>query len=63
MTSTALRTGIPLPQVTPCPLADRFVKRRYFFEVLPREVTDELDEDDGIPRRVTEELLEDEQYM
>ena len=25
MISTALRTGIPLPQVTPCPLLDRFV--------------------------------------
>jgi hypothetical protein len=43
-------------------LADRFLKRRHNFEVLPRDIADEL-ENDGIPRRVTEELLEDEQYM
>lgn len=59
MISTALRTGAPLPQVTPCPLLDRFVA------TLPGlHITRRGDEEDfGLPRTITIETLENEQYL
>jgi hypothetical protein len=51
MISVALRTGVPLPQITPCPLLDRFV-----------EHSDSSD-DYGLPQSLTIETLEDEQYL
>lgn len=59
MISTALRTGAPLPQVTPCPLTDRFLSAMPGFHIQHRD--DE--EDFGLPRKVTAETLEDEQYL
>ena len=70
MISTSLRTGSPLPQVTPCPLLDRFVAsaHRHGLYVLrpPDSGTGTLYEDEdsfGLPRKLTTETLEDEQYM
>ncbi|KAH8105763.1 hypothetical protein DFH11DRAFT_1278514 [Phellopilus nigrolimitatus] len=59
MISTALRTGAPLPQVTPCPLLDRFVAHSHGLNVLRKEE----DGDYGLPRTLTIETLEDEQYL
>jgi len=58
MLSTALRTGHPLPQITPCPLLDRFMEHRHGLNV-------PLDEDEeyGLPRVVTMDMLEDMQYL
>ncbi|KAH8111149.1 hypothetical protein DFH11DRAFT_1880050 [Phellopilus nigrolimitatus] len=59
MISTALRTGTPLPQVTPCPLLDRFVAHSNGLNVLRKEE----EGDYGLPRTLTIETLEDEQYL
>ncbi|KAL5518361.1 hypothetical protein ACEPAH_43 [Sanghuangporus vaninii] len=51
MISTALRTGTPLPQVTPCPLLDRFVASRMGLDFLKGEdgaSPDSNDEGDDI---------------
>ena len=58
MISTALRTGSPLPQVTPCPLLDRFVATLPGFNITRKD-----EEDFGLPRTITVETLEDEQYL
>ncbi|KAJ7581095.1 hypothetical protein C8J56DRAFT_256925 [Mycena floridula] len=59
MISTALRTGTPLPQITPCPLLDRYMLRYHGLNVVHKE-----DEDDfGLPRSLTIETLENEQYL
>jgi len=57
--STALRSGTPIPQITPCPLLDRFLRFTYGFNVVPGEEGDEY----GLPETATVDLLEDEQYM
>ena len=54
--STALRSGTPIPQITPCPLLDRFLRYNHGLDVV-REAEDEL----VLPNN--DELLEDEQYM
>ncbi|KAH8111150.1 hypothetical protein DFH11DRAFT_644694 [Phellopilus nigrolimitatus] len=59
MISTSLRTGTPLPQVTPCPLLDRFVVHSHGLNVLRKEE----DGDYGLPRKLTIETLEDKQYL
>lgn len=59
MISTALRTGSPLPQITPCPLLDRFMLHRQGLNVLRHEA----EEDYGLPRTLTIETLENEQYL
>jgi len=59
MVSTALRTATPLPQVTPCPLLDRFVAHQHGLKVLRGE----LEEEYGLPRTLTVETLENEQYL
>ncbi|KAH8105047.1 hypothetical protein DFH11DRAFT_1864282 [Phellopilus nigrolimitatus] len=51
MISIALRTGTPLPQITPCPLLDRFVAHH------------DGQEDFGLPRALTIDTLENEQYL
>ena len=75
MISVALRTGAPLPQVTPCPLLDRFVAHQHP-QLQPTEASfygseyplshpgnpgrpDEY----GLPRSLTIDILEDEQYL
>jgi hypothetical protein len=57
--STALRTGTPLPQITPCPLLDRFMLRRYGLNVVHQESEDDY----GLPRNLTMDTLKNEQYM
>ncbi|KAF8510808.1 hypothetical protein BU17DRAFT_55138 [Hysterangium stoloniferum] len=61
MISTALRTGMALPQITPAPLLERFWRDQHGFNILRQN---ELETDDyGLPRKVTFETLKDEQYM
>ncbi|TRM68618.1 hypothetical protein BD626DRAFT_119094 [Schizophyllum amplum] len=57
--STALRTGTPLPQITPCPLLDRFMLHFHGLNVIHKE----SEEDYGLPRTLTLETLENEQYL
>ncbi|KZS91708.1 hypothetical protein SISNIDRAFT_442962 [Sistotremastrum niveocremeum HHB9708] len=59
MISTALRTGTPLPQITPCPLLDRFLLYHHGLNVIRKE----NDDDYGLPRTLTLSTLENEQYM
>ncbi|KAI0318290.1 hypothetical protein OF83DRAFT_1057097 [Amylostereum chailletii] len=57
--STALRTGTPLPQITPAPLFERFLMHHHGLNV----VRHEADDDYGLPRTMTMDTLENEQYM
>ncbi|KAF9237247.1 hypothetical protein BU15DRAFT_88826 [Melanogaster broomeanus] len=57
--SSSLRTGNPLPQVTPCPLLDRFMARRHGLNV----IHEESDDDFGLPKVLTMEMLESLQYL
>ncbi|KAI0070007.1 hypothetical protein K474DRAFT_1609486 [Panus rudis PR-1116 ss-1] len=57
--STALRTGNPLPQITPCPLLDRFMAYTHGLNVIRHEA----DDDYGLPRTMTIDTLENEQYL
>jgi hypothetical protein len=57
--SYALRTGSPLPQITPCPLLDRFMLRHHGLNVVHEESEDNY----GLPRMVTVETLENLQYL
>ena len=59
MIYTALRTGNPLPQITPCPLLDRFMLRYHGLNIVHREA----EEDYGLPRSLTLETLRNEQYL
>ncbi|KII83920.1 hypothetical protein PLICRDRAFT_179954 [Plicaturopsis crispa FD-325 SS-3] len=59
MISTSLRTGTPLPQITPCPLVDRFMIRHQGLDVIEQESEDDY----GLPRTMTMSTLENEQYM
>lgn len=59
MVSYALRTGTPLPQITPGPLLDRFLQFQHGFNVLKQEA----DDDYGLPRIVTLDTLANEQYL
>ncbi|TFK66336.1 hypothetical protein BDN72DRAFT_880366 [Pluteus cervinus] len=59
MVSSALQTGTPLPQITPCPLLDRFMLRFHGLNVIHKE----SDEDYGLPRTLTVETLKNEQYL
>ncbi|KAH9933951.1 uncharacterized protein BXZ73DRAFT_45967 [Epithele typhae] len=59
MISTALRTGNPLPQITPCPLLDRYMLHAHGLNVIGHEA----DDDYGLPRTMTIETLENEQYL
>jgi hypothetical protein len=57
--STALKTGYPLPQITPAPLLDRFLAINHGLDVLRHGNEDEF----GVPKKVTIETMEDEQYL
>lgn len=57
--SSSLRTGDPLPQVTPCPLINRFMERHYGLNV----IHEECEEDFGLPKALTEETFESLQYL
>jgi len=57
--SNALRTCSHLPQITPCPLLDRFMLRHHGLNVVREESEDNY----GLPRMVTVETLENLQYL
>lgn len=59
MISTSLKTGNPLPQITPCPLLDRFNMHYHGLDVFHKENKDDY----GIPHSLTFEMLQNEQYM
>ncbi|KAF8885154.1 hypothetical protein BD779DRAFT_1611982 [Infundibulicybe gibba] len=59
MISSSLRTGNPLPQITPCPLLDRFMLRYHGLNVIHQD----SEEDYGLSRTLTIDTLQDEQYM
>ena len=74
MVSIALRTGAPLPQITPCPLLDRFVAQQRP-ELNPQYTSfhghGRSDSQSGsatadeysLPKSLTIDILEDEQYL
>ncbi|OAX35889.1 hypothetical protein K503DRAFT_827545 [Rhizopogon vinicolor AM-OR11-026] len=57
--SNALRNGCPLPQISPCPLLDRFMIRHHGLNVVHKESEDNY----GLPRTLTVETLENLQYL
>lgn len=59
LVSTSLRTGTPLPQITPCPLLDRFSRYNHGLNVVRQEADDEY----GLPKTMTIDTLENEQYL
>jgi len=60
MIHTALQTRTPLPQITPCPLIDRFlVQDSEHRDVLRYEALSNTE----IPHALTIETLENEQYL
>jgi len=59
MVSTALRLGSPLPQITPSPLLDRFVRHHPGLNILRPDSDDDL----GLPRVLSIETLKNEQYL
>jgi hypothetical protein len=59
MISNSLRSGQPLPQITPCPLLDRFMARQHGLNVIHQESEDDL----GLPRTLTMDTLQNEQYL
>ena len=58
MISSSLRTGSPLPQITPCPLLDRFLLQYHGLNVIHK-----AGEDYGLPRSMTFDTLKNEQYL
>ena len=59
MVSSSLRTGNPLPQITPTPLLDRFMLKYHGLDIIHKE----SEEDYGLPRALTLDTLQDEQYL
>lgn len=59
MIATALRTGGPLPQITPCPLVDRYLLKYHGLNVIHSDAEDDY----GLPRTLSLDTLQDEQYM
>ena len=59
MIASSLRTGSPLPQITPCPLLDRFLLQYHGLNVIHKEAG----EDYGLPRSMTFDTLKNEQYL
>jgi hypothetical protein len=62
-----LRTGQPLPQVTPCPLLDRFMRDHHRFPIPSAEARAALSNDGVDEKQRVQDLtlatLEDEQYL
>ncbi|XP_006457385.1 hypothetical protein AGABI2DRAFT_212754 [Agaricus bisporus var. bisporus H97] len=59
MITSSLRTGSPLPQITPAPLVDRFALRYHGLNVIHQQ----SEVDFGLPRSLTMETLQNEQYL
>lgn len=58
MTSSSLRAGTPLPQITPCPLVERLYQKKYGLTVAHAD-----GDSDDIPESVTVDVLESEEYL
>ncbi|GAC98298.1 hypothetical protein PHSY_005891 [Pseudozyma hubeiensis SY62] len=65
MCSTALKTASPLPQVTPCPLVDRFMDTPHGFNIAQdTTASGHMDEILAtLPSKITFETLQDAEYM
>lgn len=79
LSSTALRAASPLPQITPCPLIERYLEHHRglvvdFDDDAPdgshpttplrsSSISMASSSDPGVPRRVTVAVLESEEYM
>ncbi|KAF5346488.1 hypothetical protein D9756_010113 [Leucocoprinus leucothites] len=59
MIASSLRTGNPLPQITPGPLIDRFMLKYHGLDIIHKE----SEEDYGLPRSLTLDTLQNEQYL
>jgi hypothetical protein len=59
MIASSLRTGTPLPHITPSPLIDRFMLKYHGLDVIHRDA----EEDYGLPRTLTMDVLRNEQYL
>ncbi|KIM37523.1 hypothetical protein M413DRAFT_76838 [Hebeloma cylindrosporum] len=59
MVSSSLRTGTPLPHITPSPLIDRFMLKYHGLDVIHRDA----EEDYGLPRTLTMDVLRNEEYL
>lgn len=59
MMTFALRNGTPLPQITPCPLIDRFSFKYRGLNALHKD----SEADYGLPRTLSMDTLKDEQYL
>jgi len=59
MVASSLRTGNPLPQITPTPLLDRFMLKYHGLDIIHKE----SEEDYGLPRALNLDTLQDEQYL
>lgn len=57
--STALRSGTPIPQITPCPLLNRFLRYNHGLNIVREEEDDEFE----LPKTTTIDVLRDDQYM
>lgn len=57
--STSLRTGNPLPQVTPSPLLDRFMEGSHGLNVVHQESEDDF----GLPKHLSLDTLGSLQYL
>ena len=58
MCSTSLQNGSPLPQITPCPLFDRYLLFQPGFNIVREDEDDNL----GLPVHVTMDTLRSETY-
>lgn len=64
MCSTALKTGEPLPQVTACPLVDRFLDTPHGFNIAQETGSRAIDEMLAtLPAKITLATLQDAEYM
>ncbi|KAN0063991.1 hypothetical protein ACQY0O_003597 [Thecaphora frezii] len=69
MCSTALKTASPLPQITPCPLLDRFMLFEHGFDVRYPDHGAGGDDDEGsellatLPKKISLATLKDEEYL
>ncbi|KAL7418186.1 hypothetical protein BDY24DRAFT_437656 [Mrakia frigida] len=62
--ATCLRSASPLPQITPCPLIERYLERHHGLRIDMDydESVHHEEESGGVPRHVTAEVLESIEY-
>lgn len=61
--STALKTASPMPQITACPLVDRFLLFEHGFDVTHTHGTAPPEWLEGLPKKITLATLADQEYM